>query len=106
MYLKWRQDFDCERKTDTWLNCNRVRRKQESYYPAEVQRLQEVSQARIMGRQNFSKRWITGANSIRTSNIRDHAHSDQHVHAMALLHREQAVAQARADNWDDWIESD
>ncbi|XP_065892470.1 zinc finger protein 862-like [Dysidea avara] len=50
-------------------------------------------QARIVGKRNFSDRWITGAESIRTSNIRDHAHSEQHVHAMMLLHQEIQRAQ-------------
>ena len=27
---------------------------------------------------------------MRTSNIRDHSHADQHIHAMSLLKREQA----------------
>ena len=39
---------------------------------------------RIIGRRNFSNKWIEGANSIRTTNIRDHAKSEQHLHAMNL----------------------
>ena len=46
----------------------------------------------IAGRRNFSERWIVGADSVRTSNIRDHSHADQHIHAMSLLKREQAKA--------------
>ena len=37
---------------------------------------------------NFSERWITSAESIRTSNICDHAQSDQHIHAMSFLTEE------------------
>ena len=44
-----------------------------------------------MCRRNFSDYWIIGASSIRTSNIRDHAKSDQHLHAMSLLQREFVV---------------
>ena len=29
---------------------------------------------------------------MRTSNIRDHSHADQHIHTMSLLKREQAKA--------------
>ena len=47
---------------------------------------------RIAGRRNFSEHWIVGADSVRTSNIRDHSHTDQHIHAMSLLKREQAKA--------------
>ena len=33
-------------------------------------------------RKHFSNKWIKGAGSIRTSNIRDHINTDQHVHVM------------------------
>jgi hypothetical protein len=46
--------------------------------------------ARIEHRRNFSERWIIGADSVRTSNIRDHSRADQHVHAMMLLKKEHA----------------
>ena len=39
---------------------------------------------------NFSENWLWGAESVRTSNIRDHAKADQHTHAMTLLKREHA----------------
>ena len=48
---------------------------------------------RIVGRKNFSDKWVNGADSVRTTNVLDHAKSDQHVHAMNLLRREQARAQ-------------
>ena len=46
---------------------------------------------KLKGRRNFSERWITGAESVCNSNIRDHAQSDQHECAMDLLKREQAI---------------
>ncbi len=45
---------------------------------------------RIVGRKNFSDKRVTGADSVRTTNVLDHAKSDQHVHAMNLHKREQA----------------
>ena len=45
-----------------------------------------------MGRRNFSDRWIGGADSVRTSDVKDHAQSDQHTHAMLLLKKEQRRA--------------
>ena len=39
----------------------------------------------------LADRWITGAKSVRTSNIRDHAHLD-HMHTMMLWKRERAEA--------------
>ena len=46
--------------------------------------------ASIATRRNFSERWISGADSIRNSNVSDHARCDQHLHTMNLLKREQA----------------
>ena len=46
--------------------------------------------SRIAGRRNYSDKWVVGADSVRTSNIKDHSHSDQHTHAMMLLKKEQA----------------
>ena len=37
---------------------------------------------RITGRRNFSDKWFIGADCVISSNIRDHAKSNQHVHAM------------------------
>ena len=34
--------------------------------------------------------WIVGADSVRISNVCDHAQSDQHGHAMLLLRKQQA----------------
>ena len=44
----------------------------------------------IATRRNFSEKWLWGAESVHTSNIRDHAKADQHTHAMTLLKREHA----------------
>ena len=45
----------------------------------------------IKGRKNFSDKWIVGADSVRISNVRDHAKNDQHGHAMALLRKKKAM---------------
>ena len=45
--------------------------------------------ASIATRQNFSECWISGAHSIRNSNISEHGQCDQHLHAINLLKREQ-----------------
>ena len=47
---------------------------------------------RIRGRKHFSDKWICGADSVRTSNVCDHAHNDQHMHAMSLLKKQRAEA--------------
>ena len=38
---------------------------------------------------------MTGANTMKTSNIRDHSQSEQHVHAMALLAKECAISRGK-----------
>ena len=44
--------------------------------------------ARIECKRNYSEKWLIGADSVRTSNIRDHARSDQHLYAMSLFKKE------------------
>ena len=40
---------------------------------------------KIRGKKNFSDKWISGADSVRTSNVCDHTRNDQHDYAMLLL---------------------
>jgi hypothetical protein len=47
-------------------------------------------ESKISGRRNYSEKWVVGADSVRTSNIKDHARTDQHMHAMMLLKKEHA----------------
>ena len=69
-YMMWKRDLDRECRTMSWLDWK--------------------FKERIEHRRSFSERWIIGADSVRTSNIRDHSHADQHVHAMMLLKKEHA----------------
>ena len=45
---------------------------------------------KIRGKKNFSDKWISGADSVRTGNVRNHARNDQHAHAMLLLKKRRA----------------
>lgn len=47
-------------------------------------------ESKISGRRNYSEKWVVGAKSVQTSNIKDHAQTDQHKHAMMLLKKEYA----------------
>ena len=49
-------------------------------------------ESKIAGRRNYSNKWIVGADSVRTSNIKEHARTDQHAHAMLLLKKEQSAS--------------
>ena len=91
-YQKWKSELDRDCQTVSWLDCEskvvagkRIVSKLRCSMCAKLK-------AKIGSRRNFSDRWIVGANSVRTSNIRDHARADQHTHAMNLLKKEQAEA--------------
>ena len=80
-FLKRRTDLDRECQTISWLE-----------FDTEPERKRVVMKLRCAvcvkfrtstsSRRNFSHKWILGAESIQSSNIRDHAKADQHVTAM------------------------
>ena len=88
-FLKWKGEFDKEFQTRTWLNFALS----EGVNPTVVALKCSVCtkfEHKIETRRNYSDAYIYGAESLRTSGIRDHAKSDQHVYAMALHKQEQA----------------
>ena len=97
-YQKWRRDFDRAHSTITWLGCETEMSEGKRVVVCLNCSVCSKYKDRIMGRRNYSNRWIVGADSVRTSNIRDHAHSDQHCHAMSLRLREQAAARGECSS--------
>ena len=90
-FQKWKVDLDHECQTMSWLDCDT----ELDLGTQKVVRKLRCSvctkfKANIASRRNFSEKWLCGADSLRTSNIKDHAKADQHVHAMNLLKRERA----------------
>ncbi|KAL5510177.1 hypothetical protein EMCRGX_G005677 [Ephydatia muelleri] len=88
-FKKWKTEMDKEHQTVKWLECDfemvgtkRIVNKLRCVVCAKYKEW-------ICCRRNYSDRWVVGAESVRNSNIRDHAVSDQHIHAMNLLKREQ-----------------
>ena len=80
-FSKWKVDMDKECQTVTWLDCDMKVQAGKRF----VTKLQySVCQNETQGLRYFSERWITGAESVRNSNIRDHARSEC---AMNLLKR-------------------
>ena len=77
-FLKRRTNLDQECQTISWLE-----------YDTELGRKRVVTKLRCAvcvefrtstsSRRNFIHKWILGAESIQSSNIRDHAKADQHV---------------------------
>ena len=91
-FLKWRKDFDRNYHSVSWLECETETvggKRTVSCLKCTVCRKFKDA---IRHRRNFNEHWVTGANTMKTSNIRDHAQSEQHVYAMALLAKERAIS--------------
>lgn len=93
-YQKWVRQYDRDCQTVTWLDCETGIKGGVKVVTKLKCRVCTKYRDRILGRKNFSDKWISGADSVRTTNVLDHAKSDQHVHAMNLLRRKQAQARS------------
>ena len=91
-FVKWQHDFDKELSTMTWLDCESRMNGRKKIVDKLKCKLCTKFESKIEGRENFSNQWILAADSVRASNVRDHAQNDQHAHSMALLKKENAVA--------------
>ena len=89
-YTKWKAEMDKDCQTMTWLECDTEIHSSRRFLTKLRCSVCAKFKASIATRRNFSERWISGADSIRNSNVSDHARCDQHLHAMNLLKREQA----------------
>ena len=92
-YKGWLTQYDREYHTVTWLDCETSVDDGAKLVTQLKCRVCTKFKERIAGRKNYSEKWITGANSVRTTNLVDHAKSEQHAHAMNLLRKERAQAQ-------------
>ena len=81
MFTKWQRDFDRECQTMTWLDCETGTESGKKVVEKLKCRVHVCTKFvdKIRGRKNFSDKWICGADSVRTSNVRDHAHNDQQL---------------------------
>ena len=95
-YKKWLTELDRSHQTISWLDCDTRLIEGKRVVTKLKCRICAKHKARISGRKHFSPKWIEGAESIRTSNIRDHANADQHIHAMEIKQREQAQAKGQS----------
>jgi len=94
-FQKWKRELDRECKTFTWLDCETVVEGGAKVVNIKLKCTVCVKfRSQILCKRNFSDQWIARADSVRTSNIRDHASSEQHNHAMALLQRELGTGQS------------
>ena len=90
MFKKWLVDFDRDSNTMIWLECKTATEGGKRVVEKLKCKVCTRFADRIRGRKNFSEKWIVGADSVRTSNVCDHAHNDQHKHAMSLLTKKRA----------------
>ena len=89
-FEKRQRDFDRLHQTRTWLRCDRGQdRSLVDLLWCNVCRTYEDS---IRGMKNFQTAWTAGSANMRTSNVLDHAASDQHKAAMTRLYTDQAKA--------------
>ena len=89
-YQKWKTELDRDCQTVTWLDCDTEVSSKKKIVTKLRCAVCSKFKTSIATRRNFSEKWLLGAESVRTSNIRDHAKADQHTHAMTLLKREHA----------------
>ena len=91
-FKKWQRDFDKELKSLTWLE--RITQTHVGKKTIVALRCSVCCRfkERIESSRNFSNKWIVGADSLRTSNICDHAKTIQHRTVMSLLEKEHAIA--------------
>jgi hypothetical protein len=93
-FQKWNIDLDKECHTLSWLDCETSGIGMKKTVERLKCKVCIQFQSAIESRRNFSSKWISGADSVRTSNIKDHSHSDQHAHAMMLLRKSQAQSRS------------
>ena len=85
-FRKWKTELD---KDCHWLECDNTAT---GTVTALKCRICIRFQSAIERRRNYSDRRVIGAESLRNSNIRDHAKTDKHQHAMVLWKKQQATA--------------
>ena len=93
-FNKWQRQYEHNHQTMMWLHCDTA---------ADLDKFLNIVESlwcgvcreyktRIRGMKNFSKSWIDGSTNHKTSNILDHASSEQHKAANTHKCRDQAKA--------------
>ena len=71
-------------QSHTWLDCDTELSSRKNIVMKLRYCVCAKFKTRIATRRNASEQWLCGAESLRTSNIRDHARADQHIYAMPV----------------------
>ena len=80
--MKTNVDRECLRVT--WLDCDMELSSRKNIVTKLRCRVCAKFKTRIATRRNVNERWFRGAESVRTSNICDHARADQDIDAMPV----------------------
>ena len=92
-FEKWQRELEKDHgQLRSWLRCEVEKTPEHcvsKLFCAVCQRYED----KICGMKHFSRAWITGLSNQKTSNIVDHAKSDQHKAAMARFKADQAQSQ-------------
>ena len=80
-FNKWQKQYEREHRTLSWLRCD-VDSRDKSLVDVVWCDACRKHEKRLTGLKNFSHAWITGSYNHKTSNITDHANSEQHRAAM------------------------
>lgn len=88
-FLKWQRSYEKEHQSTVWLRAD-VDREDKSVVSTLWCVVCRKYESQLTGHKNFSRAWIDGSSNHKTSNITDHANSEQHKSAMMFLRRDQA----------------
>ncbi len=90
-FERWKSQFDREHHSLLWLSCKKDPSDRSIVSTLYCEVCQKY-ESKIEGLRNYSAAWINGSANHKTSNILDHAKSEQHSAAMAHLRQVQAQA--------------
>ena len=90
-FNKRKTQFESEHSTLSWLRCDVCKDNKAAVEVLWCEACRKYED-RITGMKNFSKAWITGSSNQQTSNIVDHATSEQHRAAMVQVRADAARA--------------
>ena len=88
MFVKWKAEMDKECHMMSWLDCEVTMEATKKIIRKLRCKICIRFKSKFAGRRNYSNKWVVGADSVRTSNIRDDACTDQPTHVMLLLRKE------------------
>ena len=89
-FNKWKLQFEKDHGTMSWLRCDTSNDDRVEMLWCETCRKHEAANT---GMKNFSKAWIAGSSNQKTSNVIDHATSEQHRAATARIATAKALNQ-------------